>query len=200
MGRLFAKWYDFFMNPLEKTEFRTLRKKLLSNAAGRVLEIGSGTGVNFPLYIEAKSVMAIEPSQYMLEISVSKIREATVPIEVIQAGAEQLPFPDHSFDCVVATLVFCTIPDRDKAMNEIKRVCKPDGQILLFEHVRMDNRFLSHLQDFFTPVWKKVCDGCCLNRETLKLLIDHRLKIINVEKHYQGLFLLIEARNVEQNK
>jgi ubiquinone/menaquinone biosynthesis C-methylase UbiE len=200
MGRLFAKWYDFFMNPLEKTEFRTLRKKLLSNATGRVLEIGSGTGVNFPLYIEAKSVMAIEPSQYMLEISVSKIREATVPIEVIQAGAEQLPFPDHSFDCVVATLVFCTIPDRDKAMNEIKRVCKPDGQILLFEHVRMDNRFLSHLQDFFTPVWKKVCDGCCLNRETLKLLIDHRLKIINVEKHYQGLFLLIEARNVEQNK
>jgi ubiquinone/menaquinone biosynthesis C-methylase UbiE len=200
MGRLFAKWYDFFMNPLEKTEFRTLRKKLLSNATGRVLEIGSGTGVNFPLYIEAKSVMAIEPSQYMLENSVSKIREATVPIEVIQAGAEQLPFPDHSFDCVVATLVFCTIPDRDKAMNEIKRVCKPDGQILLFEHVRMDNRFLSHLQDFFTPVWKKVCDGCCLNRETLKLLIDHRLKIINVEKHYQGLFLLIEARNVEQNK
>jgi ubiquinone/menaquinone biosynthesis C-methylase UbiE len=200
MGKLFAKWYDFFMNPLEKTAFKALRKKLLSNATGSVLEIGSGTGVNFPFYIEAKSITAIEPSQYMLKNSVSKIQQATVPIEVIQAGAEQLPFPDHSFDCVVATLVFCTILDRDKAMNEIKRVCKPDGQILLFEHVRMDNRFLSHLQDFFTPIWKKICDGCCLNRETLKLLIDHNLKIINVEKHYQGLFLLIEARNVPENK
>lgn len=195
MERSFANWYDFVMNPLEKRKFKTIRKKLLTGAKGKVLEIGSGTGVNFPLYKGAESVIAIEPSPYMIEQSHSKLKMAAVPIEVLNASAEELPFKADTFDCVVATLVFCTIENGDKAIEEIKRVCKAGGRILLFEHVIMENRILSTLQDYVTPIWKKVAGGCCLNKDTVKLLTDHRLQIIKVEKYYNGLFLLIEAKN-----
>jgi ubiquinone/menaquinone biosynthesis C-methylase UbiE len=193
MGRSFAKWYDFFMNPLEKRKFASIRKNLLQHATGKVLEIGAGTGINFPFYHQADSIVAIEPNPYMIEKSNSRMINASVPIEVVRVGAEQLPFNDHSFDCIVATLVFCTIPNVEQAINEMKRVCKPGGRILFFEHVKMNHRILAGLQDFLTPVWKKICDGCCLNRETDKLIVKHGLKIVRQESYYGGLFLSIEA-------
>ncbi|MEH7502791.1 class I SAM-dependent methyltransferase [Neobacillus drentensis] len=195
MSRLFANWYDIFMNPLEKKKFRMIRKELLSKAKGSVLELGSGTGINFPLYEKAATVTAIEPSQHMIERSLSKLKQAVVPIEVVQASAEELPFAVDSFDTVVATLVFCTIPNPEKAILEMKRVCKSDGEILLFEHVKMQNRFLSLLQDWLTPAWKKICDGCCLNRNTLDLLKANDIYIMKVQKYYRDLFVFAEAIN-----
>ncbi len=120
---------------------------------------------------------------------------ATVPIEIVQAGAENLPFEDDTFDTVVATLVFCTIPDAEKAILEMKRVCKPNGTILMFEHVKMRNPFLSKLQDWLTPAWNKVCDGCCLNRETEKLVKDNGLIIMDRKEFYRGLFIVMEIKN-----
>jgi len=195
MGRSFAKWYDVFMSPLEKNKFKEIRRQLLLKATGCVLEIGSGTGINFPLYEAAKRVVAIEPSPDMIERSKPKLERAQVPIEVLQAGAEKLPFPDDSFDTVIATLVFCTIPDTEKAIQEMIRVCKHDGEILFFEHVKMDNPFLGALQEWLTPAWKKICDGCCLNRDTLGLLQSHSLTIEKIENYYNGLFIYIESRN-----
>jgi ubiquinone/menaquinone biosynthesis C-methylase UbiE len=193
VSRLFAKWYDFLMGPLERNRFRMIRMNLLSKASGRVLEIGSGTGVNFPIYQSVESVTAIEPNQNMINLSLPKIEMSRVPIEVINVSAEHLPFKDASFDTVVATLVFCTIPDVEKAFLEMKRVCKPEGKILLFEHVKLDNPFLAKLQDWLTPVWKKVCDGCCLNRETAHLLSKHGFQTIQMRKHFSGLFLVMEC-------
>ena len=195
MSRLFANWYDFFMNPLEKKKFKRIRKELLSQATGSVLELGSGTGINFPFYNEAATVTAIEPSQHMIERSLSKHKHAVVPIEIVQASAEELPFAADTFDTVVATLVFCTIPNPEKAIVEMKRVCKPGGKILLFEHVKMQNQFLSSLQDWLTPVWKKICDGCCLNRNTMDLLSSHDISILKVQKYYSDLFVFAEAVN-----
>ncbi|MFL6560228.1 MAG: class I SAM-dependent methyltransferase, partial [Bacillus sp. (in: firmicutes)] len=195
LSRIFANWYDFFMNPLEKKKFKRIRKELLSKATGNVLELGSGTGINFPFYQKAEKVTAIEPSHYMIERSFSKLKESVVPIEVVQASAEKLPFAENTFDTVVATLVFCTIPDPEKAILEMKRVCKFEGKILLFEHVRMQNRLLSTLQDWLTPAWKKICDGCCLNRNTLDLLMAHDISIIKVQKYYRDLFVFAEAKN-----
>ncbi|NHM33910.1 class I SAM-dependent methyltransferase [Neobacillus terrae] len=194
MGRAFADWYDFFMSPLEKSKFKGIRKNLLDKANGDVLEIGAGTGVNFPLYKNAEKVIAIEPSEYMIEESKRKLEKATVPIQIIPASAEQLPFEDKSFDTVVATLVFCTIPDVDTAIEEMKRVCKPSGRILLFEHVKMDNPMLGKLQVKLTPVWKKICDGCCLDRNTIESFKRHGLIIENMESYFSGLFITAEAR------
>ncbi|MCM3567620.1 class I SAM-dependent methyltransferase [Neobacillus mesonae] len=195
MGRSFAKWYDFFMNPLEKRKFKQIRNELLLKAAGNVLEIGSGTGVNFPFYQNADKVTAIEPSGDMIEHSLPRKMQAVVPIEVIQANAEKLPFEDNTFDTVVATLVFCTIPNPEQAIMEIQRVCKPGGKILLFEHVKMENPFLGGLQEMLTPAWKKICDGCCLNRDTIGLLKSEGITINKVQKYFGDLFLYIDAVN-----
>lgn len=195
MSRLFTNWYDFLMGPLEKRKFLRIRKGLLSKATGSVLELGAGTGVNFPLYEGVKKVTAIEPSQHMIKCSLSKKKQSVVPIDIVQADAEVLPFGANTFDTVVATLVFCTIPNPEKAILELKRVCKHDGKILLFEHVKMENHFLSVLQDLLTPAWKKICDGCCLNRDTLKLLKAHGLTILTVEKYYRDLFIVVESVN-----
>lgn len=182
------------MIPLEKKKFKDIRQQLLSKATGRVLEIGAGTGINFPLYKSADKVVAIEPSEHMIKKSETKRNHAKIPIEIIQTGAERLPFEDHSFDTVVATLVFCTIPNPEQALEEIKRVCKPEGKILFFEHVKMENRFLAGLQDWLTPAWKKICDGCCLNRNTLGLIKAHHLSVMKVENYYNGLFISVEAK------
>ncbi|MGG3563945.1 class I SAM-dependent methyltransferase [Neobacillus rhizosphaerae] len=195
MSRLFAKWYDFFMNPLEKKKFKRIRNELISKARGNVLELGAGTGINFPLYKDVDKVTAIEPSPYMVKRSAMKMMQAVVPIEIVQESAEELPFADNTFDTVVATLVFCTIPNPEKALLELQRVCKPDGSILLFEHVKMKNQYLGALQEWLTPAWKKVCDGCCLNRNTLELLQAQGIVIKKIESFYSDLFISVEAFN-----
>lgn len=182
------------MKPLEQGKFKRVRSDLLKESNGKVLELGSGTGINFPFY-HGVEVTAIEPSEYMLNRSLKRREQAKVPIELVQSGAELLPFGDNSFDTVVATLVFCTIPDVDQAMGEMKRVCKPDGKILMFEHVKMDQPFLAKLQERLTPYWKKVCDGCCLNRETDLLVKKYGFKIIETREFYRGLFVTMVLNN-----
>lgn len=95
MSSTFAKWYDFFMSPLEQRKFKRIRSELLKGASGKVLEIGSGTGINFPLYYNVDTVTAIEPSLPMIERSFTKQKSTVVPIEIVNASAENLPFKDH---------------------------------------------------------------------------------------------------------
>lgn len=159
-----------------------------------MLEIGFGTGANFRYYQNAEQVDAIEPNPEMSKQAGKRIRQSKTPIRTYEAVAEQLPFADDSFDTVVATLVFCTIPDPVKALEEIYRVSKPRAQILMFEHVKMDQPLMGKTQESLTPVWKKLCDGCHLNRDTLDLVNRSPLEIIKVESYYGGLFLTIESR------
>ncbi len=122
MGNAFPKWYDFFMSPLEKGRFKSIRKDLLQGANGSVLEIGSGTGINFPYYQSVAKVTAIEPSQHMIDRSSKRREMSAVPIQIIKESAERLPFVDNTFDTVVATLALCTIPNPEAALQEMKRV------------------------------------------------------------------------------
>lgn len=193
----FPKLYDHLMEPLERSGLRRIRQQLLKGAQGKVLEIGSGTGANFPFYdpVRVQCVIAVEPAEQMRRRSLAKIEQAAVPVDVVAAGAENLPFPDAFFDTVVGTLVFCTIPDPEKALQEVRRVCKPGGKVLIFEHVRLESPFLARLQDLLTPVWKRLCDGCHLNRNTLQLVRRSGLQVKRVESFYRDLFLVIEAVN-----
>ncbi|WP_449540208.1 class I SAM-dependent methyltransferase [Ferdinandcohnia sp. Marseille-Q9671] len=195
MSTIFPKLYDFFMKPLEKGTFRTIRQELLENAEGKVLELGSGTGINFSLYRDVHSVTAIEPNPSMTERAVHNRSKATIPIEIVQSNAEKLPFADNTFDTVVATLVFCTIPNVTEAIHEMKRVCKPNGKIVMFEHVRMRNAFLAKLQNVLTPVWKRVCDGCCLNRDTVTTITQSGFLLVEKKEYYKGLFVSMVIKN-----
>lgn len=195
MGKWFPRVYDFAMKPLEQTKFKSIRQHLVGNVEGRVLEIGSGTGVNFPHYKTARQVDAIEPNPLMRNHSLRNNSKSKVPIHTYLAGAENLPFADNTFDTVVATLVFCTISDPLKAFQEIQRVSKPGAKILLFEHVRVPQSFISTVQDILTPFWKRVCDGCHLNRDTLKLVEQTGLTIFNKQTYFNGIFVTIKCIN-----
>ncbi|MFE8701678.1 class I SAM-dependent methyltransferase [Cytobacillus sp. FJAT-54145] len=102
-------------------------------------------------------------------------------------------YKSYLFDIVVSILVFCTIPDPIRALEELKRVSKPGAKILFFEHVRMNHPLLGHLQDTLTPAWKKICDGCHLNRNTHRIITDSGLEVKKMESYYKGLFIVVEC-------
>lgn len=195
MGSLFPKLYDFVMKPLEVIRFKKIRRNLLRSTSGEVLEIGSGTGVNFPYYEQAQHVSAVEPNPAMNHRGELLLHKAKVPITIFETTAESLPFEDNTFDTVVATLVFCTIPNPVKALREIQRVSKPGATILFFEHVRMEQTILGKLQDLLSPLWSKVADGCELNRDTLSTIKQVGIEVIDVETYYKKLFLSINGVN-----
>jgi ubiquinone/menaquinone biosynthesis C-methylase UbiE len=182
------------MAPLERGGFQAIRQQLLRQARGKVLEIGAGTGANFPYYREAEHVIALDPARSMVERSLPRATQATVPIEVIVASAEALPVPDHTFDTVVGTLVFCTIPDPRQALCELQRISKPAGTALLFEHVRVQHPLAGRLQEWLTPVWRRLAGGCHVNRNPLALLTQAGFDVTCIVPHYQGLFLVIAAK------
>jgi ubiquinone/menaquinone biosynthesis C-methylase UbiE len=198
MGKWFPVIYDLAMKPLEGKRFKQIRRNLLHKAHGRVLEIGSGSGINFPLYKNVEQVDAIEPDSFMIEKSFERKERASVTIHSHLEKAENLPFPDDTFDSVVATLVFCTIPDPLKALKEIKRVSKPKATMLFFEHVKMEQPFMAKTQELLTPVWKKICDGCHLNRDTLSIIKRAGFQVDDVKFYYKGLFIVVVCTNSGQ--
>jgi ubiquinone/menaquinone biosynthesis C-methylase UbiE len=193
MSKYFARNYDAFMGLLEKKGFSDIRQELLKEAKGNVLEIGSGTGLNVPFYTYPDQVTALEPNPEMRAKSLQRAKIALIPLEIIAGDAENLPFEDDTFDTVVGTLVLCSIPNPEKALREIHRVCKPDGTILFFEHIRLNHRLWGSLQDFLTPVWKKLCDGCHLNRNSLELMEQTGFNVTHVTRHYRNLFITVKA-------
>ncbi|MFD2618421.1 MULTISPECIES: class I SAM-dependent methyltransferase [Terrilactibacillus] len=200
MGKWFPRIYDIAMRPIERSGFKKIRTKLGKEANGRVLEVGSGTGINFPYYRNAIRVDAIEPNSIMREKSLRRLERARVPIQLSNARAESLPFADDTFDTVLATLVFCTIPNPVKAIQEIERVSKPGAKVLFFEHVRVEQPFLRKTQDLLTPLWKKLCDGCHLNRDTLALLKQSNLEVTEVKYYYNQIFVVVKSFNNKSNK
>jgi len=164
------KWFAAFWERMVKMEapiVKRLRQEVLHGLSGRVLEIGAGNGANFPRYPEAVTdLVATEPDPYMLERARMHASELGRTIEIHQATAESLPFPDASFDAVVSTLVLCSVTDQRKALDEILRVLKPGGQFRFFEHVRYKGGLAAASQDFITPIWRWMGGGCNPNRPT----------------------------------
>lgn len=168
--RLFAALYDRINAAAERGEMGDARSELLSEAVGAVLEIGGGTGANLPHYRDVERVVISEPDPFMrrkLEPKLEpKLDQVRVPVEVSDAGAESLPFADGSFDTVVSTLVLCSVPDQRAALEEIRRVLRPDGKLLFLEHVRGEGR-IARWQDRLVPIWKRLFAGCHPNRDTV---------------------------------
>ncbi|CAN5705197.1 class I SAM-dependent methyltransferase [soil metagenome] len=163
--RLFAALYDRLNSAAEKGWQGERRSQLLSGARGEVLEIGGGTGANLPHYRAAGRVVVTEPDPFMRKKLRPKLSQAHVPVEVSDAGAQELPFADDSFDVVVSTLVLCTVPDQRSALAEIRRVLRPGGTLLFMEHVRGDGS-MARWQDRIEPLWMRLFAGCHPNRDT----------------------------------
>jgi ubiquinone/menaquinone biosynthesis C-methylase UbiE len=166
-GRVFAALYDRAMAATEDAGLRDARRELLEGAHGRVLEVGAGTGANVGLYPAAVTELVLaEPEEPMAR----RLRPRAGGAAVVVAPAEALPFEDASFDTVVTTLVLCTVRDPAAAMAEIRRVLRPGGRLLLFEHVRSEDPGLARWQDRLTPIQRRIAHGCHPNRDTAALL------------------------------
>jgi ubiquinone/menaquinone biosynthesis C-methylase UbiE len=181
-GRAFAALYDRSFKAAEEAGLREMRRQLLAGAGGRVLELGAGTGLNLDLYPEGlDQLVLLEPDPHMAKQLRTTVAASTRPVTVSEAPAERLPFADASFDTVVATLVFCTIPDPAASLAELARVLKPDGQLLFLEHVRSEDPRLARWQDRLEKPWRFVGDGCHCNRDTVATIAASPLRVGEIQ-------------------
>jgi len=177
---IFAAMYERLSRSGREHNFmEPLRKEVIAQAQGVVLEIGAGTGLNFALYNpeQVERVEAVEPDSAMLRYARERLKTARVPITLTQAPVETLPFEDETFDSAVATLVFCSVTDPMRGLNEVRRVLKPGGILLLIEHVRAQGAFAQQLQNIITPVTKRVAGNCHWNRDTERSVINADFEI-----------------------
>jgi ubiquinone/menaquinone biosynthesis C-methylase UbiE len=164
--RWFAALYDWIMRANEKRIFGRLRRRLLADLRGDVVEIGAGTGANFAYYVQEARVLALEPDPFMLKRAVRRAADlGATNVELKLAPAERLPLADASCDAVVCTLVLCTADDVPTALSEVKRVLRPDGRFVFMEHVRGEG-LLGRFHDIVRPVWRWASAGCNPNRRT----------------------------------
>ena len=165
---IFARWYSR-MVAKEPAEGREHRRRLLADLSGEVIEVGAGSGTNFALYPAGVTrVVAVEPEAYLREEAAQAAASAPVPVEVVEAVAEELPFPDGAFDAAVVSLVLCSVPDQAAALGEARRVIRIGGELRFYEHVlarRQPLRAILLGLDRST-VWPRVAGGCHPARET----------------------------------
>ena len=160
--------YEPFLWLGERRGMAERRRRALSEARGRVLEIGAGTGLNLPHYpARLERLVLAEPEPHMADRLERRVREEGRDAEVARAPAEALPFEEGSFDAVVSTMVLCTVPEPAAAIAEIRRVLAPGGSLVFVEHVRSDDRRLARWQDRLRGPWEGFADGCVCNRRTI---------------------------------
>ena len=196
-ARMFARFYDKAAQKAEEKVLAERRKALLSGLKGNILEVGAGTGVNFPFYSKDAKVLAIEPSPYMLGQAREK-KQDKANIRLLQASVEKC-FEDEviqqsSLDAVVCTLVLCTIPDPQQALNYFHHWLKPDGKLIVLEHIKSQVPWKAKVQDVVTPAWKIIGEGCHLNRKTDRMIRQAGYQTLNEDyfsykiQWYQGEF------------
>jgi SAM-dependent methyltransferase len=177
----FALTYDRQMAKVERAGMSDRRKDLLAGAVGRVLEIGAGTGLNLAHYgSEVESLTLTEPEPPMYRRLQRRAQELTPGAMVLRAPAEDLPFEDDSFDVVVSTLVLCGVSDQPRALRELHRVLRPEGQLLFLEHVRSDDAGLARRQDRMNGL-NRFLVGCECNRATLDSIGSAGFEVTMVE-------------------
>ena len=151
---------------------RESRRELVASAAGTVVEIGAGYGATFELYADGvASVLAFEPDTALRAAASEAARKAAarsgIPITVVEGVGEAIPAADASIDTVVSSLVLCSVGSQAEVLAEIRRVLKPGGRFLFYEHVRSTKRVLAVLEDAATPLWSRLAGGCHPNRDTV---------------------------------
>ena len=171
-SRLRQRWFAWiyqYVDHVQRPMTAATRRELLGDLEGDVLDVGCGPGTNFEHYGAGARVTAVDYNPGMVRLAQETLHERgpfPAAIEVRQADATALPFEDASFDAYVTTLVLCSVPDLDAAVEEAWRVLRPGGTLRIFEHVRSSSAWMARVQGALNPAWGYVADGCRLDRAT----------------------------------
>lgn len=180
----FAATYDAMLKGVEEAGLGDRRRRLLADTAGRVIEIGGGTGVNLPYYAPGVTELVMcEPAPQMAKRLEKKIvaHEAGT-VRISGDAAEELHEPRESFDVAVATLVLCTVTDQQRALAELHRVLRPGGRLLFLEHVRAQDPALARWQDRLNFLSRTLAQGCNCNRDTLTAIQRAGFEVTSLER------------------
>ena len=162
------------------------RKKVVPLAHGRVLEVGMGTGLNIPYYKaeNIEFVWGLEPSEGMRKKAQKNLKSAPFEIRWLDFPGEEIPLEDDSVDTVVLTYTLCTIPDWQTALQQIRRVLKPGGNLLFCEHGEAPDESVRKWQERINPVWKKIAGGCNLDRPIPRYIQEGGFDIKTIDSMY----------------
>lgn len=189
-----APVYDLMEGLVERFSYGQWRELLWSKVEGaQVLEVGVGTGKNFPHYPADIEVTAVDLSEKMLKRARDKASKQKVKVNLQQMDAQNLEFEDNTFDTVVASFVFCSVPDPVRGLMEIERVCKSGGKAVLLEHVLSANRVLAWIMNRANPLVVRIM-GANINRQTVENVVKSGLVVEQVTDLGAGIFKLIKAR------
>jgi ubiquinone/menaquinone biosynthesis C-methylase UbiE len=169
---------------MKQERFEPYRRRAVSAARGRVLEIGVGSGLNLPLYASGTRVVGLDPSATLLSMAREATADRAQSIELIEGSAQSLPLTDREFDTVVTTWTLCSIPDLPKALAEVRRVLKADGKLVFAEHGRAPEANVMRWQNALTPVWKRIGGGCHLNRPIDQLIAAAGFRVDRLKTGY----------------
>jgi SAM-dependent methyltransferase len=168
------------------------RARLVGDLRGTVLEIGAGNGLNLAYYRNVDRLVVLEPDPHMLKHLRRRAQFVSYPLDIVEISAENLPFPDGSFDAVVASLVLCSVGDQARVLAEIRRVLKPGGEFRFMEHVRAE-AFAGTLLDALTPLWSMTAGGCHPNRRTEAAIRSAGFEVHSIERYREGLLPHIQG-------
>ena len=192
-----APLYNLMEFSAELVGYEKWRKLLWSKVEGnKILEVGVGTGKNFPHYPKSSEITAIDFSEKMLERASTKAIRLGTHVNLLQMDVQSLVFEDNTFDTVLDSFVFCSVPDPILGLKEVGRVCKPGGKVLMLEHVLSANRIIARLMNLANPIVVRLM-GANINRRTVENVTKSGLQLENVTELGVGIFKLIEARKSE---
>ncbi|MGD8824000.1 MAG: class I SAM-dependent methyltransferase [Myxococcales bacterium] len=162
------------------------REKVVPLAEGEVLEIGLGSGLNLPYYDtdKVRKVWGLEPSEGMRKLAMKNLGDSKLDVEMIDLPGEEIPLDSGSVDTVVVTYTLCSIPDAGRALEGVRRVLRPEGQLLFCEHGLAPEENVQRWQHRFNPVWRRLSGGCNMNRDIPDLLRSSGFRVIADERMY----------------
>jgi ubiquinone/menaquinone biosynthesis C-methylase UbiE len=170
---------------MRQEQLEKYRREAVAPARGRVLEIGIGSGLNFPHYGEqVEAIIGLEPSPELLVMARRRAAEASVRADFIQGSATAIPVGDSTIDTIVMTWTLCSISDPSLALREMRRVLKADGRLLFIEHGLCPAKSVERWQHRLTPIWRHVSGGCCLDRRMDDLIRSAGFELTELKNEY----------------